>query len=81
LLVTKLEIRFVLQAISIDLNDELTYTINGTIEVTDTSIQHLVGIPPFIIVKNELQLNFGVQDSAMTGMFVFKVLVTNKGQF
>jgi len=30
---------------------------------------------------DELRLNFDVQDSSMRGMFLFKSLVTNLGQF
>jgi hypothetical protein len=81
LLVTEIEIRFILQAISLDLNDELTYSIvAGTMSATHSSIQHLVDRNPFFITNNELKLNFDVQEN-MEGMFTFHVQVINLGQF
>jgi hypothetical protein len=79
---SELEIFFILQAVSFDLNDKLTYSIiDKSMNVTDVSLQHLVGKNPFKINDDQLQLNFDVQDSSMKGMFFFKVLVTNLGQF
>jgi len=49
--------------------------------VTDKSLEHLVGRTPFKMNGDELRLNFDVQDSSMRGMFLFKSLVTNLGQF
>jgi hypothetical protein len=80
--VSELEIHFILQATSYDLNDVLTYSIiDNSMSVTDNSLQYLVGRNPFKISGDQLQLNFEVQDSYMRGMFIFNVLVTNLGQF
>ena len=79
---SELEIIFILQAVSFDLNDKLTYSIiENSMTVTDSSLQHLVGRNPFKMNGDELRLNFDVQDSSMRGMFLFKSLVTNLGQF
>jgi hypothetical protein len=80
--VSELEIRFILQAAFFDLNDTLTYYINdASMSATDSSLQHWVGNKPFKMSGDQLQLNFNVQDASMRGMFVFKVLVANSGQF
>jgi hypothetical protein len=80
--ISELEIRFILQASSYDLDDELTYSIvPNSMNVTDSSLQNWVNRNPFKISGDQLQLNFNVEDSALRGMFSFKVLVTNLGQF
>ena len=80
--VYELEMRLILQATSYDLNDKLTYSIiDNSMNVTDNSLQHLVGRDPFKINDDQLRLNFDVQDASMRGTFVFKVLVTNLGKF
>jgi len=80
--VSELEIRFILQATSFDLNDVLTFSINDTsMTVTDGSLQHLVGTNPFKISGDRLLLNFNFQDASMRGMFKFNVQMTNLGQF
>jgi hypothetical protein len=82
LLVSELEIRFILQASFYDLNDQLTYSIvANSMNVTDSSLQNWVDRNPFKIAGDQLQLNFNVEDAALRGMFIFKVLVTNLGQF
>jgi hypothetical protein len=82
LLVTELEIYFILQARFLDLNDTLTFKIlEDTMNATDDSLKHLVGRSPFKISIDQLQLNFDVQDATMRGMFIFKVQVINLGQF
>jgi hypothetical protein len=79
---SELEIHFILQAIFYDLNDKLTYSIvDNSMEVTDNSLQNLVDKNPFKITGDELLLNFNVQDATIKGMFLFKVRVTNLGQF
>jgi len=71
-----------LSATFYDLDDKLTYNIiENSMNVTDNSLQHLVGRKPFKITEDQLQLNFDVQDASMRGMFVFKVQVINLGSF
>lgn len=80
--VSELEIRFLLQATFFDLNDKLTYKIiDNSMNVTDNSLQHLVGSNPFKLDGDQLRLDFNVQDLSLKGMFIFNVLVKSLGQF
>jgi hypothetical protein len=80
--ISKLEIRFNLQATSFDLDDVLTFTIiDGSMSVTDSSLNYLVDKKPFKINNYTLLLNFDFQDSSLKGTFKFKIQTKNLGQF
>jgi hypothetical protein len=71
-----------LQASDGDLNDKLTYRIiDGTMDVTDSSLQYWQSRNPFTIKENILLLNFDVQDSSLKGLFKFNAEVTDTGLF
>ncbi|XP_021930459.1 protocadherin Fat 4-like isoform X2 [Zootermopsis nevadensis] len=63
-----------------DFDDKLTYRIiDGTMEVTDSSLQQWQNRDPFRIQENTLLLNFNVQDSALKGLFKFNLEVMDTG--
>lgn len=71
-----------LQATDGDFDDKLTYRIiDGTMEVTDSSLQQWQNRDPFRIQENTLLLNFNVQDSALKGLFKFNLEVMDTGLF
>jgi hypothetical protein len=69
-----------MQATDEDLDDQLTYHIVAeSMDVTDSTLDYLIGRDPFKINGDKLQLGFEVQDTSLRGMFTFDVQVSDKG--